>query len=149
MVAKCRVPTLLLAAALLIVACQSSPQPSPAIVSNTSPQPSGLVELVPVEILAVACQPLRVQARVIGVASDKFGVTYVCTTCLGRFPPPSPGQVAPETTAQFDRIAVDRFQADITFTRGGTWSIRSADIGVPNPRPVVHVIETATSQCAR
>jgi hypothetical protein len=143
---KC-VPALVLFLGLVLVACQTSPQPSPAIATNTAPQPSGVVELVQVNMLAIACQPLRVEARVAGVVTDKFRVTYVCVTCAGRFPPPSPGYVAPETTAQFDRIAADRFQADITFPRGGTWRVQTSEVSVPNPRPSVQVIDVAASAC--
>jgi hypothetical protein len=127
--------------ALVFIACQASPQPSP-IATNASPQPSGVVELVPTQVIAIACQPFRLHARVAGLTVDLFRVTYVCVSCLGAFPPPSPGQVPPEITAQFDRIAADRFQADITFPRGGTWRIQRADVEVPNPRPTVQAIDT-------
>lgn len=141
------VPPLVLLVALAFVACQTSPQPSPAIATNATPQPTGVVELVQVNMLAIACQPFRVQARVVGVVTDKFRLTYVCVTCGGRFPPPSPGYVAPETTAQFDRIGADRFQGDITFPRGGTWRVQTSEVSVPSPRPMVQVIEAASSQC--
>jgi hypothetical protein len=126
---------------LVFVACQASPQPSP-IATSASPQPSGIVELVPTQVIAIACQPFRLQARVVGLTADTFRVTYACVSCLGAFSPPSPGQVAPEITAQFDRIAADRFQSDISFPRGGTWRIQRADVEVPNPRPMVQVIDT-------
>lgn len=140
-------PLILFVALALLAACQSSqPQPPTTATNAATPQP-GVVELVPTQVIAIACQPFRVQARVVGITSDIFRATYICSTCLGAFPPPSPGQVPPETTAQFDRIAADRFQADITFNRGGTWRIQRADVEVPNPRPMVQVIDTTPTQC--
>ena len=141
---------ILMAALALAVACQSSQPQPPTTATSTPTQQTGVVELVPTQVFAIACQPFRVQARVVGITTDTFRVTYICSTCLGSFPPPSPGQVPPETTAQFDRIAADRFQADLTFQRGGTWRIQRADVEVPNPRPVVQVIESeGFSQCSR
>jgi len=148
-VAYGRVRTLSLTLALILLACQASPQPSPTTATNAAPQPTGVVELVQVNMLAIACQPFRVQARAVGVMTDKFRVTYVCVSCAGPFPPPSPGYVAPEATAEFDRISADRFQADITFPRGGTWRVQTAEVEVPNPRPTVQVIENTPSQCGR
>jgi len=135
----------LVIAALLLATCQASPQPSPT--ATPIPTPAAVVEFVPMQMLAIACQPMRLEARIVGAAAASFRVTFVCTTCTGGFGSSPAPQPAPETAATFDRVAADRYRADIRFPRGGTWRVQTAEIEIPNPRPIIQVLALASSPC--